>query len=330
MPPSDDPTSLDWDLGIVPTLSSSSNCTTTSLIPTDARFQGRTIVITGAGGQLGREGCIYFALRGCTVVALDLQPDGLRETYQAICDAVREQQPTTNKNDDDAAVGTTKIRYKPYVCNVTDAAAVERVVQHCVDRVSPTIELLWNNAGYQGQIAPILEQNPIDFAAVMNINVTGMFIVLQAVGKRMVAQQQQQKQPSSLSIVNTASVAGLRGTPAMVAYASSKAAVLTMTVCAAKEWAGYNIRVNALSPALIGPGPLWERQNELHAAVGPPYFADTPAAVAQAKLAGVPLQRLGTPQEVVQSLAFLLSDDASYTTGINLTVDGGMAAGLKA
>jgi 2-dehydro-3-deoxy-L-rhamnonate dehydrogenase (NAD+) len=143
-------------------------------------------------------------------------------------------------------------------------------------------------------------------------------------------QQQQQKQPSSLSIVNTASVAGLRGTPAMVAYASSKAAVLTMTVCAAKEWACYNIRVNALSPALIGPGPLWERQNELHAAVGPPYFADTPAAVAQAKLASVPLQRLGTPQEVVQSLAFLLSDDASYTTGINLTVDGGMAAGLKA
>jgi NAD(P)-dependent dehydrogenase (short-subunit alcohol dehydrogenase family) len=64
--------------------------------------------------------------------------------------------------------------------------------------------------------------------------------------------------------------------------------------------------------------------------VGPPYFPDTPEAVAKAKIQSVPLQRLGTPEEVVQSVAFLLSDDASYTTGINLTVDGGMAAGLKA
>ena len=116
----------------------------------------------------------------------------------------------------------------------------------------------------------------------------------------------------------------------MVGYASSKAAVLSLTVCAAKEWAPHRIRVNALSPALIGPGPLWERQNALHAAVGAPYFADTPAAVAAAKIGSVPLQRLGSAEEVVRSVAFLLSEDASYTTGINLTVDGGMSAGLKA
>jgi len=133
----------------------------------------------------------------------------------------------------------------------------------------------------------------------------------------------------SFSIVNTASVAGLRGTPCMVGYAASKAAVLSLSVTAAKEWACHGIRVNSLSPALIGPGPLWERQNELHAG-HTPYFADTPEAVASAKINSVPLQRLGSVQEVCQSLAFLLSDDASYTTGINLTVDGGMAAGLKA
>ena len=116
----------------------------------------------------------------------------------------------------------------------------------------------------------------------------------------------------------------------MVGYASSKAAVIALTVTAAKELAVYNIRVNAISPALIGPGPLWERQNKLHAQVGAPYFAETEEEVGAAKVNSVPMKRLGTAEEVVQSVAFLFSDDASYTTGINLTVDGGMAAGLKA
>ena len=75
----------------------------------------------------------------------------------------------------------------------------------------------------------------------------------------------------------------------------------------------YNIRVNAISPALIGPGTLWERQNDLHAKVGAPYFADQPEAVAAAKIASVPMKRLGSAEEVVKSVAYLLSDDASYT-----------------
>merc|ERR1712146_382375 len=110
-------------------------------------------------------------------------------------------------------------------------------------------------------------------------------------------------------ICNTASVAGLRGTPAMVAYASSKAAVIAMTVSTAKDLAPFNIRVNSISPALIGPGFMWDRQNEL---------------------GGVPMKRLGTTEEVVKSVMYLLSDDSSYTTATNLVVDGGMAGGLKA
>jgi NAD(P)-dependent dehydrogenase (short-subunit alcohol dehydrogenase family) len=158
----------------------------------------------------------------------------------------------------------------------------------------------------------------------MNINVTGMFIVLQAVARKMA------KKPSTeYSIVNTASVAALRGTPGMIAYSSSKAAVISMTVCAAKDLAIHNIRVNALSPALIGPGHLWDRQNTLHAELGPPYFAPTPEQVAQNKINSVPLKRLGSVEEVLQSLAFLLSSDASYTTGTNLVVDGGLSAGMK-
>ena len=70
---------------------------------------------------------------------------------------------------------------------------------------------------------------------------------------------------------------------------------------------------------------MWDRQNELHAQSGSPYFAADPAKVASTKIASVPLKRLGTIGEVVSSVAFLLSDDASYTTGTNLVVAGGLA-----
>merc|ERR1712174_67260 len=93
------------------------------------------------------------------------------------------------------------------------------------------------------------------------------------------------------SIVNTSSVAGLRGTPAMVAYSSSKAAVLAMTVSASKDLAPFGIRVNSVSPALIGPGYMWTRQNELHASSGSPYFATDPETVAKNKVSGVPMKR---------------------------------------
>eukprot|EP00540_Astrosyne_radiata_P015204 CAMPEP_0116827698 /NCGR_PEP_ID=MMETSP0418-20121206/3250_1 /TAXON_ID=1158023 /ORGANISM="Astrosyne radiata, Strain 13vi08-1A" /LENGTH=184 /DNA_ID=CAMNT_0004456515 /DNA_START=45 /DNA_END=599 /DNA_ORIENTATION=+ len=184
--------------------------------------------------------------------------------------------------------------------------------------------MLWNNAGYQGQIKPTLDYDPADFARVMNINVTGMFSVLQVVANQMA------KQDTGGSIVNTASVAGLRGTPAMVAYASSKAAVLAMTVSTAKDLAPHNIRVNAVSPALIGPGFMWNRQNELHAQSGSPYFDSDPEVVAKGKVNSVPMRRLGSITEVIKSVAFLLSDEASYTTATNLVVDGGLSGGLKA
>ena len=183
--------------------------------------------------------------------------------------------------------------------------------------------VLLHIARYQGEIKPTLEYSVDDFRRVMDINVVGMFAVLKAVGTAM-------KESGGGVICNTASVAGLRGTPAMVAYASSKAAVICMTVSTAKDLAPYNIRVNSISPALIGPGYMWDRQNELHAASGSPYFARDAETVASNKVAGVPLKRLGSIDEVVKSVAYLLSDDSSYSTATNLVVDGGLAGGIKA
>jgi len=275
-----------------------------------ASFQNKVILVTGAGGNFGREGCLYFAKLGAKVVAMDKNAATLEETASYVKEQVAE----------------AELFIAP--CDVTDATSVQQAVDSSVEKFS-RIDLLWNNAGYQGQIKPTLEYDPKDFALVMNVNVTGMFIVLQTVAKQMVKQQEEATEVGQYSIVNTSSVAGLRGTPAMVAYASSKAAVLAMTVSTSKDLAPYGIRVNAISPALIGPGFMWDRQNELHAKSGSPYFATDPDTVAKNKVNSVPMKRLGTIEEVIRSVSFLLGQESSYTTGTNLVVDGGMSSGLK-
>lgn len=289
----------------------------------DSRFLNSVVVITGGGGNFGREGCLYFAQRGAKVAAIDMNAATLEETVSSVKDKLVES--SSPFADTDNIFTAT--------CDVTDTASVQGAIDAIVDHYG-RIDMLWNNAGYQGQIKPTLEYDPKDFALVMNINVTGMFVVLQAVAKKMTEQQRQQEGDEndnrpSYSIVNTSSVAGLRGTPAMVAYASSKAAVLAMTVSCSKDLAPYGIRVNAISPALIGPGYMWDRQNELHAQSGSPYFATDPEVVAQNKVGSVPMKRLGSVEEVIKSVAFLLSEESSYTTGTNLVIDGGMSSGLR-
>lgn len=280
-------------------------------------FQNKVIIVTGAGGNFGREGCLYFARRGAKVVAMDKNAATLEETASYVKEEL-------------SAESDVELFVAP--CDVTDATSVQDAVDSAVERFS-RIDLMWNNAGYQGHIKPTLDYDPNDFALVMNINVTGMFIVLQTVAKQMVKQQKEvtdnEETTNYYSIVNTSSVAGLRGTPAMVAYASSKAAVLAMTVSTSKDLAPYGIRVNAISPALIGPGFMWDRQNELHATSGSPYFSIDPETVAINKVNSVPMKRLGTIEEVIRSVSFLLSQESSYTTGTNLVVDGGMSSGLK-
>lgn len=304
----------------------------------DMRFRGKTIVITGAGGTFGRAGCLYFAARGGRVAALDNNFDALTETVRLVREECHASaQPYVNKH------------INGFECDVTSTESVDAAVRDVV-KAFGSIHLLWNNAGYQGQIKPTLEYSVADFATVLSVNVTGMFAVMQAVAKVMAksfAEETKSKEKEKaevtgsddnslasssshpFAIVNTSSVAGMRGTPAMVAYSSSKAAVLAMTVSSAKDLAPHGIRVNAVSPALIGPGFMWTRQNELHASSGSPYFSTDPEEVAKNKVGGVPMKRLGSTDEVIKAVAFLLSDDSSYTTAFNLVVDGGMSGGLR-
>ena len=206
----------------------SSNDEATYAAKADTRFRGKTIIITGAGGNFGRQGCIYFALRGAKIAALDINEDALNETLREV-----------------KIAGCCDATIIIYTCDVTNADSVDSTIQSVSNDFGGQIDMLWNNSGYQGEIKPTLEYDPADFARVMNINVTGMFHVLQSVAKRMAESHKNSgsgdRTTSSTSaishpysIVNTASVAAIRGTPAMVAYSSSKAAILAMTVCTAK------------------------------------------------------------------------------------------------
>ncbi|CAK9050668.1 2, partial [Durusdinium trenchii] len=267
----------------------------------DFLFEGKVVVITGAGGNFGRAGAEYFAKAGANVAMLEVSESALEEAFQAVEPLIRPGKQCVKM-----------------VCDITNPVQVVEVVDRIVRELG-RIDHLWNNAGYQGEMKPTHEYPIEDFARVVNINVTGSFVMLQTVAKAMISSK------TTGSIVNTASVAALRGTPTMSAYVASKSALIGLTMSTAKDLAPFGIRVNAVSPALIGPGFMWDRQNELHAQSGSPYFSRDPETVASAKVNSVPLKRLGSIDEVVQSVAFLLSSSSSYVTGTNLVVSGGLA-----
>jgi len=271
---------------------SSVNCAATD------RFAGAVVVVTGAGGNFGRAGAMFFKKQGANVALLDAVPGPLKESEAELAKVPGPRCITV-------------------VCDVTKDAAVDAAVA-ATEKAFGKITHLWNNAGYQGAMKMTLDYPLKDFQLVQDVNVVGAFRMLKAVAASM-------KKTGGGVIVNTSSVAGLRGTPTMPAYVASKAAIAALTMSVAKDLAPHNIRVNAISPALIGPGFMWDRQNQLHAQTGSPYFANTQDAVAKNKIGGVPMKRLGSIDEVIKGVAFLLSDESSYCTGTNLIVDGGLA-----
>ena len=125
----------------------------------------------------------------------------------------------------------------------------------------------------------------------------GVFTVLAAVSRHMIESE------GGGSIVNIASMAGVSGAPNMPAYAASKAAVIGLTKSAAKDLAPARIRVNAVSPAFIGPGRMWDAQVTAQAAAGSQYFSTDPDAVAAQMIGMVPLRRYGSADEVARVVA---------------------------
>ena len=260
------------------------------------RLAGKVALVTGAGGDIGRTTAVRLAQEGASVAVTDVVPDSLENA--------REQ------------VARTGVRVESYQCDVTDYEQVCAMVERIAGDFGH-IDLLFNNAGYQGLFAPTHRYPADDFTRVMRINVDGAFHVMQAVSAHMVKH-------GGGAIVNTASMAGVGGPPNMIAYGASKFAMVGMTQSAAKDLAPHGIRVNAISPAFMGPGFMWDRQVQMQAEAGTQYFDSDPAVVEKQMINSVPMRRCGSIDEIPGAVVFLMSDDASYITGVNIPIAGGI------
>ncbi len=264
-------------------------------------FSGTIALVTGGGGDIGSAAAKHLGSLGARVAVADL----------------RYEKATSVAEEINRAGGEAK----SFPCDVTDEASVIEMRDAVVDHFG-RIDYLFNNAGYQGLFTQIDKYPSDDFRAVVEVNVVGVFHVLKACAQTMIAQAADGAPGGA--VVNTASMAGVRCPPNMIAYTASKAAVVGITINAALDLAPYKIRVNAISPAFMGPGMMWDRQVELQAQAGSQYYATDPEDVAKQMVGQVPLRRLGSMEEVAQLVAFLLSDQASYLTGVNVPISGGI------
>ena len=264
-------------------------------------FSGSTALVTGAAGDIGRTTAIRLATSGANVVITDLDraSDGLERTRLACAD--------TAGADVVLAVAA----------DVTDPASVETCFAAAADRFA-TPNLVFNNAGVQGELLPLQDYPVADFSFVMNVNVFGIFNVLRAAARRL------RDAGAAGAIVNSASMAGVEGAANMPAYSASKGAVMSITRSASKDLAPLGIRVNAISPAFIGEGLMWDRQVTRQAQAGTQYYSTDPTVVAQEMIGAVPLRRTGKLDEVAAAVLWLLSDESSYVTGQNIIVSGGI------
>lgn len=253
-----------------------------------SRFENKVVIITGAGGGIGSETAKKLYSEGATLVLVDLKKESVDKVI--------------------AENGFAADRILVLTGDVSKQEDVVAYVNATVERFSK-IDAFFNNAGVEGSSKPFEEYTKQDFDFVFGINVYGVLYGMQEVYKVM-------KKQGYGSIVNTSSLAGLMGSPGTAVYNTSKHAVLGLTRCAALEGAPIGVRVNSVHPGVIATGMMTRIENNV-----------APGAAEQAHeayTAAVPMKRFGTPEEVANVAAFLLSDESSYVTGSAYTVDGGL------
>ncbi|KAB0269446.1 SDR family NAD(P)-dependent oxidoreductase [Microvirga brassicacearum] len=240
---------------------------------------------------------------GASGIGLAIVEAALNEGWRAII-ADRDPQ-SLDRCRDSFRQAPDRVRYE--TLDVADEEAVARTIARCAEEFGPITGLV-NSAGIGSDI-PAMDTSAALFRKILEVNLIGSFIVSREVARHMQAH-------GGGSIVNMASVSGIRGNSGRVAYGSSKAGVINMTQVMAVELAAAGIRVNA-----VAPGPIET-----------PLVREMHTAESRAEwLRAVPLNRYGQPAEIAGAAIFLLDGSkASYVTGQTISVDGGFTtAGLR-
>jgi len=252
------------------------------------RLEGKVAVITGGAGGIGAATGRLFAEEGASVLLVDLAAAALQQAVQAIGDE----------------------HVSAVVADVTQAEQVQRYVQTAIDRYGG-IDVYFANAGVEGVVAPITEYPDDVFDRVMAVNVRGVWLGL----KHVMAQMQQR---GGGSIIITSSIAGVRGSPGMAPYSTSKHAVIGLMRSAALAGAAHGIRVNSVNPAQIETRMM----RSIEAAIDPA----VPERAKAEREARIPMKRYGLPEEVARLALFLASAESGYCTGGVYMVDGAFTA----
>ena len=258
-------------------------------MPDRIRLDGKVAVVTGAAGVIGSATAQLLAERGARIVAVDRKAADLKAAMADL--------PASA----DALAVTA---------DVTGEDEVADYVRAAIEKFG-VIDVFYNNAGIEGDIAPITKYSLETFRRVLDVNVVGVFLGLKHVLPVMLKQNRG-------SIINTASIAGLIGSPDIAVYSASKHAVIGLTKSAALECAGSAVRVNCVCPGQIDSrmlSAIVEGRNPGNTPVPTERIVDR-----------TPARRLGQASEVAAVVAFLASDDASYVSGSAYTVDGGRVA----
>jgi NAD(P)-dependent dehydrogenase (short-subunit alcohol dehydrogenase family) len=258
-------------------------------MPDRIRLDGKVAVVTGAAGVIGTATTRLLAERGAKIVAVDRREQDLEA-------AVRELPASA-----EALV---------VAADVTQEDEVADYVRAATNRFG-TIDVFYNNAGVEGEVKPITEYSLEAFRRVLDVNVIGVFLGLKHVLPVMLKQNKG-------SIINTASIAGLMGSPHIAVYSASKHAVVGLTKSVAWECTGTGVRINCVCPGLI--------DSRMLSAIFQGRFGGNAPPPMDKIVERIPARRLGQASEVASIVAFLASDEASYVSGSAYTVDGGRTA----
>lgn len=252
------------------------------------RLSGKAAVITGASTGIGRAAALRFAREGARLIVADVRDD----EGESLCRGIE-------RDGGEAQYVRT---------DVASRADNERAIDRCVERYG-AIDILFCNAGITlPKLLP--ESSDAEIERLLNVNLLGVLYAARHAIPRML------QQPRGGTLLFTASKTGLVAQTDSPVYCASKGAVVMLAKALALDYATRGIRVNALCPGIIETPMLRE-------------FADSrpdPAGALRAYAAAQPIGRLGTPEECADAALWLVSDEASFITGVALPVDGGFTA----